>query len=67
MAEPIGECETDHNGNTQYFRNGKRHRKDGPAIEWADGHKEWYPNGKYITNDPLVLMVRVYKMQTIDS
>jgi hypothetical protein len=26
--------------------NGKFHRKDGPAIEWANGSgKEWYLNG----------------------
>ena len=23
-----------------------RHREDGPAIEWADGSKSWYLNGK---------------------
>ena len=22
------------------------HREDGPAIEWADGDKHWYLNGK---------------------
>ena len=24
----------------------KRHRLDGPAVEWADGSKAWYVNGK---------------------
>ena len=24
----------------------KHHREDGPAIEYADGSKEWYINGK---------------------
>lgn len=24
----------------------KLHREDGPAIEWDDGDKEWYVNGK---------------------
>jgi hypothetical protein len=24
----------------------KRHRLDGPAIEYADGYKAWYVNGK---------------------
>jgi hypothetical protein len=23
-----------------------RHREDGPAIEWADGGKDWYINNK---------------------
>ena len=24
----------------------KRHREDGPAVEYADGDKAWYKNGK---------------------
>ena len=23
------------------------HRLDGPALEWSDGHKAWYVNGKF--------------------
>jgi hypothetical protein len=30
---------------------GKLHRKDGPAIERADGTKAWYVNGKYHRED----------------
>jgi hypothetical protein len=29
-----------HNDKDEY------HRLDGPAIEWANGHKEWWVNGK---------------------
>ena len=29
-----------------WYRNGKLHREDGPAVEWDDGTKEWYHNGK---------------------
>jgi hypothetical protein len=25
---------------------GKLHRFDGPAVEWADGNREWYIDGK---------------------
>jgi hypothetical protein len=39
-------CEIDANGNKHWFLNGKRHRVDGPACEWADGDKHWYLNGK---------------------
>jgi hypothetical protein len=28
-----------------------RHREDGPAIEWVDGHKEWYLNGNLHRED----------------
>ena len=32
---------------TQWFNlNGKRHREDGPAIEWANGDKSWWINGQ---------------------
>jgi hypothetical protein len=25
----------------------QRHRLDGPAVEWSDGTKQWYINGKF--------------------
>jgi hypothetical protein len=35
--------------------NGKRHRKDGPAIERADGTKEWYlHNQRHRVNGPAI-------------
>ena len=32
-----------------YLKNGNKiyHREDGPAIEYGDGDKAWYINGKY--------------------
>ena len=30
-----------------WYQNGKRHRLDGPAVEYADGNKYWYQNDKY--------------------
>ncbi len=29
------------NGDVCYFKNGKMHREDGPAIEWKDGDIDW--------------------------
>ena len=29
-----------------YYLNGKKHRLDGPAIEWNDGDKYYYIEGK---------------------
>lgn len=29
----------------QYNEKGQFHREDGPAIEWADGTKEWWLRG----------------------
>ena len=34
---------------------GKRHREDGPAVEWNDGETEWYLNGeRHRENGPAV-------------
>ena len=30
------------------------HREDGPALEWADGDKEWYLNGEEVTEEEVV-------------
>ena len=32
-----------------WYLNDKRHREDGPAVEYADGSKYWYLNGKELT------------------
>ena len=34
-------------GNKSWFLNGKRHRINGPAVEYSDGDKYWYLNGMY--------------------
>jgi hypothetical protein len=38
-------------GNRSWYLNGKRHREDGPAIEYADGGKFWCLNGKHMTEE----------------
>ena len=34
------------NGTKSWFLNGKKHREDGSAIEYANGYKSWYINGE---------------------
>ena len=34
-------------GDKYWFLNGKRHRENGPAVEYANGGKCWFFNGKY--------------------
>ena len=34
------------NGSESWYLNGKLHREDGPAREYASGDKFWYLNGK---------------------
>ena len=41
----------DDNGTRFWWLNGKRHREDGPAIEYADGTRCWYLNGVEYTEE----------------
>jgi len=34
------------NGSKHWWLNGKRHRFDGPAIEYIDGVKHWFLDGR---------------------
>ena len=34
------------NGAKRWYKNGRLHREDGPAIEYADGTKAWYFYGE---------------------
>jgi NADPH-dependent ferric siderophore reductase len=38
-----------HPDRTEWFLNGKLHREDGPAVEWADGSRSWWLNGEQVT------------------
>ncbi len=38
--------EIDNFDTKQWFLHGKRHRIDGPAIEYANGGKSWFLHGK---------------------
>jgi len=44
---------TIHVGTTKWydFESGKLHRRDGPAIEYADGTKCWYRDGRLHRED----------------
>jgi hypothetical protein len=39
------------NGGKSWYLNGKLHREDGPAVEYASGSKFWYLKGKYMTEE----------------
>jgi hypothetical protein len=36
---------------TEWYHNGKLHREDGPAIEYANGDKSWWRNGIRYTEE----------------
>ena len=39
------------NGNKEWRLNGKWHREDGPAIERANGDKQWWLHGENLTEE----------------
>jgi len=34
-----------------WYQNDKLHRLDGPAVEYSDGYKEWYIEGKQLSEE----------------
>ena len=44
-------CTVDSDGTKYWYLNGKSHRVDGPAVEWADGTKLWFLNDKQYTEE----------------
>lgn len=43
---------------TAYYKNGKFHREDGPAIEWRNGNKHWLLNDSlHRTDGPAIELV----------
>jgi antitoxin component YwqK of YwqJK toxin-antitoxin module len=51
MAEITYTVKVDNSGTRVWYLNGKRHREDGPAYEWADGTRVWYLNGQLHRED----------------
>jgi hypothetical protein len=42
------------NGSEEWYRNGKLHREDGPAIVFPDGYRAWYQHGRHVDPPPSV-------------
>ena len=51
------------NGDKEWFVNGKLHRLDGPAVEFADGTKVWYIDGKPGTEKQCNLLHSIMKLK----
>ena len=51
------------NGDRVWYLDGKRHREDGPAVEYTNGDKEWWMNGKlHRTDGPTIEFANGDKM-----
>jgi hypothetical protein len=52
----------------EWRKEGKRHREDGPAIEYSSGDKEWYKEGKLHREDgPAVEYINGYEEWFIEG
>jgi hypothetical protein len=58
-----GELHEVSNGNKYWYLNGRWHRIDGPAIEYADGTFRWYLNGKRIPCTTQLQFKRLMKLK----
>ena len=62
------ECTIDSNGTKSWYLNGKYHRTDGPAVEYANGYKAWYLNGnRHRIDGPAIEYVNGYKSWYIND
>lgn len=51
MNAPKNGKEVNENGTIRYYKDGKLHREDGPAVIWTNGDKWYYLNGKQMTKE----------------
>jgi len=66
LDKPI--CTTDKDGNKYWYnKEGKYHREDGPAIEWADGSNAWYINNKLHREDGPAIEYTNYKVWYLNN
>ncbi len=57
-----------YNGNKYWYKEGKLHREDGPAVEYTDGTKKWWIGGVLHRIDgPAVEMLSGSKLWYIDN
>ena len=47
------ECKTNSFGDKHWYLNGKLHREDGPAVEYANGDKEWWLNDEQVNPETI--------------
>ena len=52
-------------GSKFWYQNGKRHRTDGPAIEFASGDKSWFIEGKEYTKGEFDAIVNAPKVKEL--
>ena len=54
-------------GKKVWYKNGKYHRENGPAIEYIDGDNYWFLNGVGLTEREHRMLVRQIKLKLLDD
>ena len=52
-------------GDKAWYHNGKLHREDGPAIEWSDGYKCQYINGKFVSEQDVLNLSQTLEIEGV--
>ena len=47
-------CKIDKYGTKRWYLNGKKHRTDGPAVEYSDGTKYWWLNNELVEMEDVI-------------
>jgi len=58
-------CLIDEDNDKHWFKNGKLHREDGPALEFANDDKFWYLNGKNYNEQEWLIAMRKIKLEKV--
>jgi len=52
-------------GNKLWYLNDKRHRTDGPAIEYSNGDEFWFLNGIMLSEEEYLQATRKKKLELL--
>jgi len=58
-------CLRDHWNNIVWYKNGKWHREDGPAVQYSSGIESWYLNNKRYTEQDWLIIMRKIKLERV--
>ena len=58
-------CLIDKDNDKAWYQNGKRHREDGPAREYADGNKFWWLNDVKYSEQEWIIALRKIKLEKV--
>ena len=58
-------CLINKDNNIYWFKNGKNHREDGPAMEYVNGSKWWWLNNEEYSEQEWLIAARKFKLEKV--